>query len=142
MIKKHSLKAPQEHLALRKAVVNSMKSHPQVKQWVQSIFHGKRRAFNRFLKEQSQSGIFTDANGLAVIGTADYLGVNYHIVGTSNNERNPVSKYGRFIENRHIFHIGFYQDTTLFFFIRDYFIKKNKLRLSLSRKERIFWAKN
>ena len=89
-----------------------MKSHPQVKQWVQSIFHGKKRDFNRFVKEQSQSGIFTDANGLAVIATADYLGVNYHIVGTSNNERNPVSKYGRFNENRPIFHIGYYQDTT------------------------------
>ena len=68
--------------------------------------------FNRFLKEQSQQGAFTDANGLAVIATADYLGVNYHIVGTSNNERNPVSKYGRFDEERPIFHIGYYQDTT------------------------------
>ena len=69
-----------------RTVVNSMKSHPQVKQWVQSVFHGKKREFNRFLKEQGQPGAFTDANGIAIIATADYLGLNYHIAGTSNNE--------------------------------------------------------
>ena len=89
-----------------------MKSHPQVKQWVQSVFHGKKREFNRFLKEQGQPGAFTDANGIAIIATADYLGLNYHIAGTSNNEKNPVSKFGRLDEDRPVFHIGYYQDTT------------------------------
>ena len=83
-----------------------MKSHPQMQQWVQAIFHGKKREFNRFLKEQSQSDVYTDNNGITVIATADYLGVNYHIVGTSNNEQDPVSKLGRLEEERPIFHIG------------------------------------
>ena len=112
LIKEFKLKAPLDHLELRKAVVNSMKNHPQMRQWVQSVFHGKKRDYNRFLKEQSQPGVFTDSNGLAVIATADYLGVNYHIVGTSNTEKAPVSKYGRLEEDRPVLHIGYYQDNT------------------------------
>ena len=56
--------------------------------------------------------MFIDNYGICVIATADYLKVNYHIVGTSNTEEAPVSKFGRFDEERPVFHIGYYQDTT------------------------------
>ena len=54
LIKEFKLKAPTDHLELRKAVVNSMKNHLQMNQWVHSIFHGKKRDYNRFLKEKSR----------------------------------------------------------------------------------------
>ena len=111
LINKFKVKAPTDHIELRKAVVMSMKNHPQMPYWVRTVFHGKKRDYNRFLKEQSQPGAFTDHNGLAVIATADYLKVNYHLVGTLNTEQAPVSIYGRAEEDdRIIFHIGYHQE--------------------------------
>ena len=112
LIKKFNIPAPTNHEDLRKAVVKSMETHPQMRQWVQTIFRGKKRDYNRFLREQKEPGVFTDNNGMAVIATADYLKVNYHLVGTSNTEQAPVSKIGREDEERVVFHIGYHQDTT------------------------------
>jgi hypothetical protein len=112
LIQKFGLKAPTNHLDLRKAVVKSMETHPQMRQWVRSVYRGKKRDYNKFLRDQSKPGVFTDNDGLAVIATGDYLGVNYHIVGTSNTEQTPVSKIGREDEDRPVFHVGYHQDTT------------------------------
>ena len=76
------LKAPTNHLDLRKTVVKSMEPHPQMRQWVRLVYRGKKRDYNKFLCDQSKPGVFTDNDGLAVISTADYLGVNYHMAGT------------------------------------------------------------
>ena len=103
LIRKHKMKAPDNPNELRKAVINSIKSHPQMHQWVQSIFNGKKRDFNRFLKEQSLPGTFVDNHGICVIATSDYLNVNYHIVGTSNTNKAPVSKFGRLDKDRPFF---------------------------------------
>ena len=41
----------------------------------------------------------------------DYLKVQYHLVGTSNNAKNPFTVIGE-VDREQIFHVGLYQDTT------------------------------
>jgi hypothetical protein len=49
LAKEHKLKVPEDPNELRLAVANSLKSHPQKSQWIQSLFQGKSRSFNRFI---------------------------------------------------------------------------------------------
>ena len=97
---------------LRIAIANSLKTHPEKSQWVRSIFNGKPRSFNRFVKENSIPGTFVDNFGLLVIATSDYLDAVIHIVGTSNNEKDPVTVIGKKEGRNVVFHCGYYQDTT------------------------------
>ena len=60
LIQKFGLKAPTNHLDLRKAVVKSMETHPQMRQWVRSVYRGKKRDYNKFLRDQSKPGVFID----------------------------------------------------------------------------------
>ena len=62
----------------------SLKTPSQKSQWVRSLFHGKSRSFNRFIKEQGTPGTCVDNCGLSVLATSDDLDVVFHIVGTSN----------------------------------------------------------
>ena len=98
--------------SLRKAVTNSLKTHPLKMQWIKSLFMGKSQKYAKFVKEQSIENTFIDNYGIIVVATADYLGVNYHIVGTSNTEKVPVTKLHDDCPNRKILHVGYYQDTT------------------------------
>ena len=43
--------------------------------------------------------------------TSDYLGVKYHLVGTSNNAQNPFTVLGN-EDHQQVFHVGLFQDTT------------------------------
>ena len=112
LIKLHELKAPTDPSELRKAVTNSLKTHPLKMQWIKSIFMGKSQKYAKFVKEQSTENTFIDNYGIIVVATADYLGVNYHIVGTSNTEKVPVTKLHDDCPNRKVVHVGYYQDTT------------------------------
>ena len=105
------LRAPTDHLTLRKAVANSMLIHPQKRNWIQSLFGGKTRDFNKYVRDQSKPGVFIDNTGIPFVATADYLNVVYHLVGTSNNAQNPVTVIGEG-QDRKIFHMGYYQDNT------------------------------
>ena len=87
----HSLKSPDDPNELRIAVANLLKNHPQKPQWTRSLFNGKARNYNKFIKEHSVPGKFIDNFGLFVLATAEYLNVLYHIVGTSNNAKDPVT---------------------------------------------------
>ena len=81
------------------------------KHWVKNYFQGKMRKYNKFIKEHSQPGTFTDNFGIIVLATGDYLDVKYHLIGTSNNAQNPFTILGE--ENgTHVFHVGLFQDTT------------------------------
>ena len=80
LAKLHKLNVPEDPNVLRIAIVNSLKVHQQKGQWVRSIFNGKARSFNRFVKENSIPGTFVDNFGLLVIATSDYLDVVIHIV--------------------------------------------------------------
>ena len=64
LIIKFGLKAPRNYADLRKAVVKSMETHPQMRQWVRACFQGRKRDYNKFLRDQSQPGVFTDNNVL------------------------------------------------------------------------------
>ena len=78
LIKLHELKAPTDPTVLRKAVTNSLKTH--------TIKMGKSQ---KYVKEQSTDNAFIDNYVIIVVATADYLGVNYHLVGISNTEKVP-----------------------------------------------------
>ena len=106
------MKVPTDPTDLRIAVTNSRKTHPQKSQWIRSLFNGKARSFNRFVKEHSTPGTFVDNFGLLVLATSDYLNVIYHIVGTSNNKKDPVTVIGHKESRKVVFHIGYYQDTS------------------------------
>ena len=110
LAKAHKLKVPEDPNELRLAVANSLKSHPQKSQWIQSLFQGKSRSFNRFIKEHSIPGTFVDNLGLLVTATADYLDVIFHIVGTSNNDKDPFTTIGNKEGRNVVFHLGYYQD--------------------------------
>ena len=92
LIKLYGHSGPQDPSTLRLAVTEYLKKHHMKAQWVKSIFGGRNRNFNQFLKYQSKSGVFVDNNGLYVLGTAEYLKIAIHIVGTSNNAQDPVTK--------------------------------------------------
>ena len=53
-----------------------------------------------------------DNFGIAVMVTAEVLGVVIHLVGTSNDDKNPVTTIGEVTEEKKVFHIGYYQDTS------------------------------
>ena len=111
LIKVYGLPAPHDPNELRKAVANSLLKSKHKTNWLKNLFQSKMRKMKKFIKEQSQPGQFIDNNGIMVILTSDYLGVQYHIAGTSNNAQNPVTKLGNETYER-VFHIGLYQDTT------------------------------
>ena len=96
LIKKHGLSAPDDPNELRKAVANSLETHKYKTYWIKNVFLGKMRKFRKFIKEQSQPGQFIDNNCIMVnvILTSNYLGVKYHLVGTSNNAQNPFTMLG------------------------------------------------
>ena len=111
LIKKYGIVAPEDPNELRMAVANSLDMHKHKSYWMKTIFQGKVRKYKKFVKEQSQPGNFIDNYGIMVIATADYLDVKYHLIGTSNNSKNPFTVLGQ--EDRDIvFHVGLYQDTT------------------------------
>ena len=97
---------------LRLAVTNAIMSHPNKRQWIRSLFGGKARAFNKFVKEQSKDGVFVDNYSIAVTVTAEVLDVQFHIVGTSNDEKTPVTTIGEPAGGKKILHVGYYQDTS------------------------------
>ena len=97
---------------LRLAVTNAIMSHPNKRQWIRSLFAGKARAFNKFVKEQSKDGVFVDNWSIAVTVTAEVLDVQLHIVGTSNDEKTPVTTIGEPAAGKKILHVGYYQDTS------------------------------
>ena len=76
------------------------------------LFGGKARAFNKFVKEQSKDGVFVDNYSIAVTVTAEVLDVQFHIVGTSNDEKTPVTTIGEPAGGKKILHVGYYQDTS------------------------------
>ena len=78
---------------------------------MKTIFQGKASKLKKFVKDQSKPGVFIDNYGIMVLATGDYLGVNYHLVGTSNNAKNPFTVIGE-DQSRTVFHVGLYQDTT------------------------------
>ena len=51
-----------------------------------------------------------DNLGLLVTATADYLDVIFHIVGTSNNDKDPFTTIGNKEGRNVVFHLGYYQD--------------------------------
>ena len=73
---------------------------------------GKTRSFNKFIKEHSVPGKFIDNFGLFVLATGEYLNVKYHIVGTSNNVKDPVTILDYAENSDVVMHLGYYQDNT------------------------------
>ena len=53
-----------------------------------------------------------DNFGLSVLATSDYLAVVFHIVGTSNNAQDPITRIGEKEGRNVVFHVGYIQDTT------------------------------
>ena len=111
LVKKYQLAAPADPHELRKAVTNTLEKHKHKKHWVKNYFQGKVRKYNKFIKEHSQPGTFTDNYGIIVLATGDYLDVKYHLIGTSNNAQNPFTTLGEESRTR-VFHVGLFQDTT------------------------------
>ena len=108
----YGLKSPDDPNELRLAVANFLQHHPRKVHWIRSLFNGKTRSFNRFIKEHSVPGKFIDNFGLFVLGTGEYLNVKYHIVGTSNNAKDPVTILDYAENSDVVMHFGYYQDNT------------------------------
>ena len=52
-----------------------------------------------------------DNFGLSVLATSDYLAVVFHIVGTSNNAQDPITKIGEKEGRNVVFYVVYIQDT-------------------------------
>ena len=94
LIKLYGLKGPIDSVKLRLAVTNRLSDHPNKRHWIRSIFGGKVRSYNKFVKDQCRPGVFVERHGQAVTATSEVLGVTIHIVGTFNNRENPVTVIG------------------------------------------------
>ena len=112
LIQLHNIAGFSNAHQLRLAVTNLMKRHPNKRQWIRTLFAGKARGYNKFIIDQSKDGVFVDNNGIAVLLTAEVLGLKIHLVGTSNDQKNPVTPIGDASDDQTVFHIGYYQDTT------------------------------
>ena len=119
LVRLFGLKAPTDQAMLRKMVVATLPTHPNKVNWAMAAFNGKLRKYNQFVKSQGVEGTWTDQEGLIVVTTADYLGVDIHIAGDQNcekNETNPILKVeGRKKDDEEaskvVLHIGYYQVT-------------------------------
>ena len=112
------LKAPSDPAMLRKMVVATLPTHPNKVDWALAAFNGKLRKYNQFVKSQTMDGTWTDKDGILVVATADYLGVDFHIAGDQNCEKNnkdPILKVeGRTKDeeaSKVVLHVGYYQVT-------------------------------
>ena len=112
LIQLHNLHAPTDPDELRKAVRNTLNNHPLKMHWIKQVFRGKNQKYNKFVKDQSKPNAFIDHHGIIVVATSDYLKVMYHLVGTSNTTKAPVTKLCDEEKSRTVFHVGYYQDTT------------------------------
>ena len=90
--------------------VRRLSENPMYLHWFSTIFHGKRAEVKSFVNKHSRPCEYTDNNGLIPLHTAHFLGVNLHIVGTSNNMQDPFTEVRGSSEiGTPIFWIGFYQ---------------------------------
>ena len=95
LIKHHRIKlrngvpAPSNPADLRKAVVLTIATHGNVKEWILGPFKRSKKNFNAFVKNQFLSGTFTDAEGIVVTCAAQYLNVLFNIVSTSHESNVP-----------------------------------------------------
>ena len=93
LIKHHRIKlrngvpAPSNPADLRKAVVLTIATHGNVKEWIAAPFKRTKKNFNAFVKNQFLSG--TDAAGIVVTCAAQYLNVLFNIVSTSHESNVP-----------------------------------------------------
>ena len=97
-------------------VVDTLARHANRMDRAMAVYRGKLAKYNKFVREQKVPGTWTDAAGIIVAATADYLGVNYHIAGDNNcakNSDNPIlvvegkAKEGQAKENNTVMHIGY-----------------------------------
>ena len=104
----------QDALDLRKAIVKSINSsHPLFDTWLVICFRGRLALMNAFKRLHSNSGVFTDNDGIINIATAYYLHTDIHIVGTSNTDQSPFTQISCGAEHSELpFWVGYYQDTT------------------------------
>ena len=79
---------------LRLAVTSRMKDHPNRMQWIRTLYGGRAREYNKFVREQACDGSFIDNHGISAIITADILDILINLVGTSNDGKNPVTVIG------------------------------------------------
>jgi len=75
---------PTNHISLRQAVVASIPSLPQAKEWVQNVF-GTEEEMAMFLVSHSALGQWTDNLGIMCQATALLVKREIRIVGTANN---------------------------------------------------------
>ena len=70
------------------------------------------RNFKDFEENHKNHGVFTDNYGIVLYTTIDLLKVNLNVVSSSNNDRNPVTKFEGPVGSEHEFFLGYHQDTT------------------------------
>lgn len=93
-----------------------------VTDWAMAAYNGKVRDYNAFVKNQASEGTRTDEEGIVVFATADYLGVDFHIAGDQNcnkNSRDTIlvvqGSENDGEDDKAILHIGYYQANIFFF---------------------------
>ena len=121
LIKLYGLNALIDPGLLRKMVVASLKTHPRKMDWAMAAYNGKVRDYNAFVKNQASEGTWTDEEGIVVFATADYLGVDIHIAGDQNcnkNSRDPIlvvqGSENDGEDDKAVLHIGYYQANIFF----------------------------
>ena len=95
---------------LRKEIANHVKKHPDFRCWKEIVFKNNGRLVNSFINAHSKPGTFTDQDGLIVLTAAHFLNVNLHVVSSSNNQQDPVTKFNS--SSLITFHLGYRQDCT------------------------------
>ena len=93
--------------------MSSLKQNKNFNNWLNVLFHGSLRKFNNFKRVHNNPSVYTDNQGLMVIATAQHLGININIVGTSNNAAAPYTVIeGEGTGDKPDLRVGYFQDTT------------------------------
>ena len=99
-------------LELRRLIVSHIPNHPQFKTWLEMIWKSQMRKFKDFAENHMNHGVFTDNYGIVLYTTINLLEVNINVVSSSNNEKNPITKFECPAGSKLDFFLGYHQDTT------------------------------
>ena len=99
-------------LELRRLIISHIPKHPQFKMWLEMIWRSQMRKYKEFAENHMNHGVFTDNYGIVLYTTINLLEVNINVVSSSNNEKNPITKFECPAGSKLDFYLGYHQDTT------------------------------
>ena len=70
------------------------------------------RKYKDFAENHMNHGVFTDNYGIVLYTTINLLEVNINVVSSSNNDKNPITRFECPAGSKLDLYLGYHQDTT------------------------------